>query len=128
MIVDSFFSYLSANAGVAALCPETSFFPMTIPQGAALPAITYSLDADDRDQLLDSIGDLKTALFEVNAFSLDHVVAHQLAEAVETALAGYRGAFGSKTAEHIRLERKFELFETDTKLHRVTQQFVLAYY
>jgi len=128
VISDSLFTYLMASSGVTALCPA-SIFPHVMTQDAALPAITYSLDADDRDRLFDgTAGALKTALVEINTFDLDHKVAHQLADAIETALVDYRGAFGSKTAEHIRLERKFDLFESDSKLYRVSQQFMIAYY
>lgn len=126
MIVDSLFSFLQANAGVNAVAQ--GIYPQTIPQGGAFPAITYTLDADERDQLLDSIGDLKRALIEINAWDQDHRLAHALADAIEAALAGYRGVFGTKTAEHIRLERKFDLFESDSLLYRVSQQFLIAYY
>lgn len=103
-------------------------FPQTIPQGTSPPAITYSLDFDERDPLFDGPGDLKQALIDTSAWHTDHAAAHALADAVETALANYRGTFGTKTAEHIRLARKFELFESDTGLYRVSQQFLIAYY
>lgn len=126
MIVESFFTFLGSQSGVVALCPQ--IFPFVIPQGIVPPAITFSLDSDDRQPLLDGVGSLRTALIEVNAWSLDHQNAHQIAEAIEAALANHRGAFGAKTAEQIRLERKFELLESDTGLYRVSQQFFIAYY
>lgn len=126
MIVDSFYSYLAAQAGVVALCPQ--IYPLTIPEGVTPPAITYTLDGDGRDRLLDRVGDMKSALISVESWSLDHANAHAIADAIETSLAGYRGTFGTKTSEHIRLERKFELFESDTGLYRVSQQFFIAYY
>lgn len=128
MIVDSFYSYLGTQVGVTSLCPSSKHFPLTIPEGTTPPAITFSLDADERDPLFDGPGDLKQALIEANAWHTDHSAAHALADAIETSLANYRGAFGSKTAEHIRLNRKFELFETDSGLYRVSQQFFIAYY
>lgn len=126
MIVASAYSFLAANAGVAALCPQ--IFPLTIPEGISPPAITYSLDDERRDLLLDGVGDLKTALIEFTAWHTDHAEAHAIADAIESALVGHRGTFGSETAEHIRLERKFELFESDSGLFRVSQQFLIAYY
>ena len=126
MIVDSFYTFLAAQAGVTSLCSQ--IYPLTIPQGISPPAITFSLDADERDPLFDGPGDLKTALIDTSAWHTDHAAAHAIADAIETALANYRGAFGSKTAEHIRLARKFELFESDTGLYRVSQQFLIAYH
>jgi hypothetical protein len=126
VIVDSFFSFLGAQSGVTSLCPR--IYPLTIPEGANPPAITFSLDSDERDQLFDGPGDLKQALIDTSSWSLDHANAHAIADAVEAALANYRGTFGSKTAEHIRLARKFELFESDSGLYRVSQQFLIAYH
>lgn len=126
MIVDSFYSYLAAQVGVTSLCPQ--IYPLTIPEGKTPPAITFSLDSDERDPLFDGPGDLKQALVDTSAWHTDHASAHAIADAIETALANYRGTFGSKTAEHIRLARKFELLETDSGLYRVSQQFFIAYH
>lgn len=126
MIVDSFYSFLGAQSGVTSLCPQ--MYPLTIPEGTSPPAITFTLDADDREPLFDGPGDLRRALIEANAWHTDHAAAHAIADAIETALANYRGTFGSKTAEYIALQRKFELFETDSGLYRVSQQFLIAYY
>jgi hypothetical protein len=127
MIAPSLVAFLKADAGVAGYALE-SIFPDVCPQGVVYPAITYSLDEDGRDQLLDEIGGLKQALVSIDCYDPEHERAHLVAEAVETALAGYRGAFGTVTADHVRLERKFGLFETDAKLYRVSQQFLVAYY
>lgn len=126
MIVDSVYSFLAANAGIAALCQ--SIYPQLAPQPITGDMITYSLDSDETYPLFDGVGSLREARVSVEAWSLDHLRAHQIGDAIESALDGYRGAFGSKTADHVRLERKFELFESDSKLYRVSQQFVLAYY
>lgn len=126
MIVDSFYTFLAAQAGVASLCPQ--IFPLTIPQGVTPPAITYSLDADDRDIVFDGQAELREALISVESWSALHANSHAIADAIEAALVNYRGAFGSKTAEHIRLARRFELFESDTGLYRVSSQFFIAYH
>ena len=128
MIVDSFFSFLGAQSGVTSLCPSSKHFPLTIPEGTTPPAITFSLDAERREPLFDGQADLRESLIDVRAWHTDQAAAHALADAIETALVNYRGAFGSKTAEHIRIERKFDLFESDTGLYCVPQQFLIAYY
>lgn len=126
MIVDSFYSFLGAQSGVTSLCPQ--IYPLTIPEGKQPPAITFSMDSDERDPLFDGPGDLKTALIDTSAWHTDHAAAHAIADAIESALGNYRGTFGTKTAEHTRLARKFELFESDSGLYRVSQQFLIAYY
>lgn len=130
MIVQSFRSHLATDPGVAGI--TSSIYPKHLPQHASKPAITYGMDGDDNEQLLDGISSLKTALFDVDCWDLSYITAHQLADAVEAALVGHSGALGTfspaANADHIRKERRFDLFESDTKLYRVSLQFFVAYY
>jgi hypothetical protein len=129
VILQAFYSHLSADAGVSAL--TSSIYPLTISQNASFPAITFEMDGNDDSQLLTGVSSLSEVLIEVNTWDLSHIVSHQLADAVEAALVSYVGDFGalspSITAHHIRKERRFELYESDTKLFRVSMQFLIAY-
>ncbi len=127
MIVDAVYSRLSSDAGVSAIA-GASVFPVTIPQGASKPAIVYTLDGDEVDQLLDGLGEGRLAFVAIDCYADLHAQAHSLADAVEACLSGYRGAMGAKTVEFAKLERRFDLFETETKLYRVSLQFRLAYH
>lgn len=130
MIVESFLSHLESGPGVAAICQ--SFYPKVLPQVYTDPAITYGVDQDSDDQLLGDSGSLSEAIFDVDCWSVSYLTAHQLADAVEALLVGHTGALGSASpslyADHIRKERRFDLFEADTKLYRVSLQFLVAYY
>jgi len=127
MISESFFSHVSNNAGVKALCK--SVFTQKIPQNEPLPAITFRLAGGENFPLLDGGSSaLKVALFDVDCWSQKLIEAHAVASAVKTSLVGHTGTFGTFTADHIRLERlPFELFEDQTELHRVSMQFFIAY-
>jgi hypothetical protein len=126
MIVESFHTHLSADSGVAALCKR--IWPHWIPHDSEMPAISYRMEGDERQHLMNGVSTLKLALFNVECWSASYAQAHELSEAVESALAGHAGTFGDDDVDHIRLERKFELAETDSKLYRVSMQFFLAYY
>jgi hypothetical protein len=130
MFIESFYSHLAADAGVDALVG--AIYPHWVPQNATFPSISYRLQSDERQQLFDAVSSLKTALYEVDCWSLVHGGAHEIADAVESSLAGHTGAFGTLSprdqVDQIRLERKLEFFETDTKLYRVSLQFFVAYY
>lgn len=130
MIVESFHYHLANTSGITAL--NGRVWPHWIPLNAAMPAISYRMDADDRQYLLDGESSLKTALFDVECWSDSYKEAHQIANAVEDSLVGHTGEIGSASPadmiDHIRLERKFELAETDSKLYRISLQFFVAYY
>ena len=130
MIITAFHSHLSNDAGVAAIAG--GIFPHHIPQNSTFPAITYELDSDEDYQTLGGISGMSSALFDVNCWDLVLITAHQLADAVESALVNYRGDLGgispAVTVNHLRKDRgRFEFFETDTKLYRVSMRFFVAY-
>jgi hypothetical protein len=131
MIVESFYSHLRADSGVSAI--TTSIYPKHLPQHVTKPAITYGVDGDSRQQTLDGASSLKEILFHVDCWSFSEIEAWQLTAAVEAALVGVSGDFGtqspSDTVDIIRLERpSFDLFEPDTRLYRVSSQFLVAYF
>jgi hypothetical protein len=130
MIVESLKYHLANTAGIAAI--NERVWPHWIPLNAVMPAISYRMDADDRQQLLDGVSTLKTALMDVECWSDSYLESHQLADAVEAALVGHTGTIGASSpldvVDHIRLERKLELAETDSKLYRISMQFFVAYY
>ena len=105
-----------------------SVYPQVLPQNPTVPAVTYNLDDDEESTLLDGTTEgLKQTLFTVDCWAATYAAAHTLADAVKTALVGSTGTFGTVTADHLRKEREIDLFEADTRLHRVSLQFLLAY-
>lgn len=130
MIIEAFRSALVADAGISSI--TTAIYPHHIPQAVNPPALTYSVDDQSEDQTLSGASSLKTGLFSVECWDYSVLTAHSLADAVESALIGVVGDFGglspSQTVDHIRKERRFDLYESDTRLYRVSLQFFVAYY
>ena len=129
MIIEALYSRLKAYADLTAI--TTGIFPQFIPEGEDAPAVVYALARDEPAPMLDGPSDDRTALFNIDCYSLQYAQAHTMADAVEAALAGFRGTLGTSTpaisADNIRLERKLDLFETATKLNRVSMQFSIFY-
>lgn len=92
------------------------------------PAIVYSMDDDQDQQLLNGVSGLKEARFVIDVYDDDYVTADSVATAIKSALVGYTGTFGADTADHIRKERELDFYEPQTELHRVNLQFLIAYY
>lgn len=131
MITEALRSHLLNDAGVSALV--TQLYPLSIPQGAVSPAIVYTGDSDERAQLLDgTTSSLKTSLVDLDVYTKRYEDSHSIADAVEAALAGHTGVMGAlspeKVVDHIRMERRFDIYEQDTEFYRVSMQFFIAYY
>ena len=133
MIIEAIVSEIQGSAAVTALAKR--IYPDRIPQQNEPPAITYKLDADERHQVSDGPSAHKIALIELKAWAPEKLRAHQIAEAIETLLAPAAPTYPRQlgdvsagiTASHIRLERKFDIFENDTHYFAVSQQFHIAY-
>lgn len=105
-----------------------AIYPEYLPLTHALPAITVELDSNDDEQLLDgSQSSLRQALVTVNCYDPSLLAAGALADRVKSALIGYRGSFGSVSAECIYKESETSAPETETGLRGISIQFFLGY-
>jgi hypothetical protein len=125
-IKSSLYTFLISKTAITTLV--SGVYPQTLPQQASAPAIVYSLDDEEMQQLLDGTSPLLEARVTIDCYSPSYAGADAIAAAVKTALIGHRGTFGSKVVDHLRKERELDLFEADTRLHRVNLQFLIAYY
>lgn len=82
---DKVFSLLSADSGVAALCPSTSIFPVEAPQGATFPRILYSLVTSNPANGFD-VPVIDNALVSIDVYATTRQQMRQLADAVRVAL------------------------------------------
>lgn len=133
MIWRCLYAWMTANATINA---AAVIYPSWLPQqNTTLPALTYSVDDNQDDQLLDGVGSLVQSLVSIECWASTYAAAHTLADVVKSELVGYRGAFGdltvspnvTVTVDHVRKLRELDLFESDTRLHRVSLQFLIAY-
>ncbi len=133
MIWRCLYAWMAANSSINA---AATIYPAWLPQqNTTFPAISFSVDDNQDDQLIDGIGSLTTSLISVDCWASTYAAAHTLADVVKSELVGYRGAFGNVssspvvtvTVDHVRKTRELDLYESDTRLHRVSLQFLIAY-
>lgn len=126
----SLYSFLSGTSSITStLASANSVWPQMLPQKHdGFPAIVYSMDDDQDQQLLDGVSGLKEARVVIDVYDGQYVTADTVATAIKDALIGYRGTFGADNAEHIRKERELDIYESETELHRINLQFLIAYY
>lgn len=133
-IFESFYNYVSNNSTItAALGNSSAIYPEFIPQShSAFPAASYSLAQDEDIPLLNGgKSDTSVAVIEVSIWASSYKSANDVATIFKAQLIGYRGSFGSHTADHIRKEEGGEVslpFEPDTGLCGVRLSFAISYY
>jgi hypothetical protein len=122
-------THLLANAGVTAYTRR--IYPAELAEGKQAPAIVYDVPDDNRDALLSGAGTYRDALIDFECWSDKYEDAHLLANAVESAMTDYTGTLGTSSpaidADHIRMERRFDIRDRDAELYGVAMQFFIGY-
>jgi hypothetical protein len=74
-------------------------FPLTAPQGQALPIVIYKRTGTSRERTLANAIGLPVASFEINVYSLTYAEAKSISEEIRSALDEYVGTNAGVTVE-----------------------------
>lgn len=119
-------SYLTTHPEVSALV-GTRVYPLALPQGVTLPAVTYQLIASVRQPAYDGIARLTQARFQIDCWAETYASLVQLARAVTGALDGYEGPLGDAVAHEVRIVSAVDGREPETALWRRTIDVTVWY-
>ncbi len=118
-----------ATAAVTDMCRY--IYPNVIPLGVEAPAIVYGVDTDERERTLSGQGSYRMARVSLDVYAPQYDDAHTIADALESALVDYAGQLGEAAlgieVDHLRQERRSDLYENSTDYHRVSLQFSIGY-
>ncbi len=109
--------------------PETyRIYPLRLPQGYTLPAVSFQRVSTNRDHVIDDgpIG-WAWARFQFDLWSETYTDVRDLSNAVRQALDGYNGTLGTITVPGIFIESERDLFDETTEFYRVTQDYLVPY-
>lgn len=128
-------SHLINDATVAGLVatsdspPAHRVHPLRLPQGFALPAVSYQrVSADRRHTITDGPTGWAWTRFQVDCWANTYTSVRDLAEAVRQALDGYKGDIGGENhVGGIYIEGERDLFEEDLEIYRVSLDFLIPY-
>ncbi len=113
-----FRGYLINDAMVSGLI-GTRVYPLMMPQGFTLPAVTYQRVSSDREyDLTDGPVGWCWARFQLDCYADSFSGVRELAEAVRQALDWNNG---------ITIEGERDLFEENTEVYRVTQDYLVPH-
>jgi hypothetical protein len=98
VVEKAIFYILGNDATVKALVgagASAKVFPLQIPQGTAMPAITYEQTTGDRDHTMDGPSGLAAISFAITSWHSTYSGMKALAEGVRLALDGKTGTVGT---------------------------------
>lgn len=94
-IEKAIYSILANDPDVEGLV-STRVYPLIVPQGASMPAITYEQNSGPREHTMTGPIGMVPAMFVINCWSSTYAQSRTLADYVRIALDGYAGTVGSQ--------------------------------
>lgn len=107
MIEAEIVQLLAEDAPVVALI-STRVYPLALPQGVTLPAVTYQRISGIHEHTLSDPSELTRPRFQFVAHAATFLQARLVANAVKTALNGRRAPRTSTNIQSITIENEFD--------------------
>ena len=125
-LAEALYTRLTAFAGLAALI-GTRAYPSIMPQGAALPALTFNRIGADAVTAGGNPIALTRARVEVSAWAESYDTMRAVAAQVRLALERTRATVAGVELHDVYLENELELYEDETRRHRALMDFFVWY-
>lgn len=120
----SLFSFLTGNAGIAALV-GTRVYPGIIPQSGVQPCIVYNKSSRGRQQTFCSTSNLMVTRLEIDCYADTYIQSVALANAVTAALQEFSGDMYGTDVPRIFLENEIDLSDIEPGLYRQSQTWAM---
>jgi len=129
-ILSAMVTYLEGTAGVTTLTSTRIYplalLPATTASPSTMPAVTFQL-IDEPTVTTHENNVLFHARVQLDAYGISYKSAHAVADALFTALHGYKGTWSPYIVGSVMRKRKNDLSEPEESLFRVSQDFVISY-
>lgn len=126
---EALFTYLSGDDGISDLV-GARIYPMRLPEGATLPAISWNRISANRLYTHDTFDETDAwtaARVQFNCWATSAEEAMRLGEAVLLALSGYDGDMAGELVGSSFAINELDDYEPATKLHRRILDFLISY-
>jgi hypothetical protein len=127
---EAFTVYLLAQTALTALI-STRFFPDVLPQGTALPAVTYQCISDVKYHTLTGQLEMESPNYQFTVFAATRTSARAVANQIKTILSDFAGTMGDVTIQYIMLQNELPNTETASdgtiKTHTVDLEYTIYY-
>ncbi|MBA7515230.1 hypothetical protein ES705_07269 [subsurface metagenome] len=119
-----FFTYLTTHAGLSALI-GTRLWPLRLPQNVEYPCIRYRQVSNPPELAHDGPVGLGHPRYQFDCYSPLHDEAWQVAQQLEFALHGFRGAMGTVTVQAGIVQDTREDYDAVIEAYRVMLDAIL---
>lgn len=104
---------------------SSRIYPLRLPHGVDLPALTYRLVSAPRDQTQDGPSGLTMARVQVSAWATDYDQAKAIATAVRQGVQGYRGELQGVRVDSIRMINETDLDDPEPGIYQIAMDFAV---
>jgi hypothetical protein len=116
MIEDGLYTFMAADATLAAIVSDR-IYPIRMPDDlATFPAVTYQRVSGGREVAHDGDAALTRPRFQISVWGQGYKEVRQATQAVLDLFSGYKGAIGDHTDCACFIETDLEVYEEQTKL------------
>lgn len=119
MLEEELAAYLAANVPAV----SSRIYPMRLPQGVTLPAITYLKVSGVRKHSLTGPAGSASPRMQVSCWGATYGAAKNLASLVRIAIDGYRGTMGAIEVGAILLLNEMDLIDPEPGFYQVILDF-----
>jgi hypothetical protein len=117
-IETALFKLLQDDAAVGALIADR-IYPIWVPQGRAMPAVTYNQLAGGRDQMLSGPSGFVSAVFEFSCWAESYGQTRSVADAVRQALDGFDGTSDTIVIQSVQLQDENDIPAAEDGIDRL---------
>ena len=104
-------------------------YPNLLPQGCAMPAITYQRISGHREHCLGGPSGRARPRFQIDCWAADYDGAKDLANKVRLCLDGFKGDINTESdVGGITLEADRDIWEDDINVYRISMDFIIPHF
>jgi hypothetical protein len=113
-MIEAAISYILLNTSAITALVSSRSYPIAIPQGTALPAVSFSRISTERGLHHGGPTNVSKALFQLSAWALTALEAKSIAHELKKAFHGYTGTAASQKIFIALAVDERDLFDFDT--------------
>lgn len=129
-VAEALATEMRSDSGISTLV-STRIYPLTIPQDAELPAITYQEVSSVPEHVMGSDSTVWQSRIQINVWDEDYSDCKSITDAVRILMQDFTGTFGGGsgvTVSRIFWEDEMDMYEQGEKLYYTVIDIIIWWY